>query len=101
MVAICTPNGLHAEHSIKSLRAGSHVLCEKPLCISVKDAKKMIGTAAQSQRKLFVVKSTRYNPALVELKKLIEENKLGNLYSFQLNCFWNRPACLLYRFMEG
>jgi predicted dehydrogenase len=91
VVAICTPNGMHADHTIASLQAGSHVLCEKPLSITVNDAKKMIGTAAQCQRKLFVVKSTRYNPALIELKKLIEEKKLGQLYSFQLNCFWNRP----------
>ena len=91
VVAICTPNGLHAEHSILSLQAGSHVLCEKPLSISVNDCEKMIETAAACKRKLFVVKSTRYNPALVELKKKIEEKKLGKLYSFQLNCFWNRP----------
>ncbi|MGQ0739776.1 MAG: Gfo/Idh/MocA family protein [Bacteroidota bacterium] len=91
VVAVCTPNGLHHEHSILSLQAGSHVLCEKPLSISVKDAKKMIAAAGQYNRKLFVVKSTRYNPGLIELKKNIEEKKLGKLYSFQLNCFWNRP----------
>jgi predicted dehydrogenase len=92
IIAICTPNGLHAEHSILSLQAGSHVLCEKPLCISTTDAKQMIETAKQAERKLFVVKSTRYNPALAELKKIIDGEKLGRLYSFQLNCFWNRPA---------
>src|SRR5262249_7459346 len=43
-------------------------------------------------KKLFVVKSTRYNPVLTGLKKLIGENKLGTIYSFQINCFWNRPA---------
>jgi predicted dehydrogenase len=91
VVAVCTPNGLHAEHSIKSLHAGSHVLCEKPLCISSADALKMIDAAKESGKKLFVVKSTRYNPALAALKKCIDENRLGNVYSFQLNCFWNRP----------
>ncbi len=92
VTAICTPNGLHTEHSIKALQTGSHVLCEKPLCISSGDALKMIKTAEVNQRKLFVVKSTRYNPALVTLKTAIEQNKLGSIYSFQLNCFWNRPA---------
>ncbi len=92
IVSVCTPNGLHAEHCIQSLTAGSHVLCEKPLCISTSDAKKMIKTASECQKKLFVVKSTRYNPALAELKKIIDADKLGRLHSFQLNCFWNRPA---------
>jgi UDP-N-acetyl-2-amino-2-deoxyglucuronate dehydrogenase len=91
IVAVCTPNGLHAEHSIKALQAGCHVLCEKPLCISSADAWRMIETAKESGKKLFVVKSTRYNPALVALKKYIGENRLGDIYSFQLNCFWNRP----------
>lgn len=92
VVAICTPNGLHAEHSIKALKAGSHVLCEKPLCISSADALKMMDTAKTNNKKLFVVKSTRYNPALAALKIAIDEKRLGPIYSFQLNCFWNRPA---------
>jgi predicted dehydrogenase len=92
IIAICTPNGCHAEHSMLGLNAGMHVLCEKPLCIQTADAIKMIETAAESKRKLFVVKSTRYNPSLVALKKIITGQGLGKLYSFQLNCFWNRPA---------
>jgi len=91
IVSICTPNGLHAEHAIQSLNAGCNVLCEKPLCISTSDARQMIETAEKIKKKLFVVKSTRYNPALEELKKILGEKKLGRLYSFQLNCFWNRP----------
>jgi UDP-N-acetyl-2-amino-2-deoxyglucuronate dehydrogenase len=91
VVAVCTPNGLHAAHSIKALQNGAHVLCEKPLCISSADAINMIAESEKAGKKLFVVKSTRYNPALTALKELIEENKLGTVYSFQLNCFWNRP----------
>jgi predicted dehydrogenase len=52
----------------------------------------MISAAEKNNRKLFVVKSTRYNPALVALKNAIVENRFGTIYSFQLNCFWNRPA---------
>jgi predicted dehydrogenase len=91
LVAICTPNGLHTEHSILALDHGMNVLCEKPLCISSGDAKKMMEAAERNDRNLFVVKSTRYNPSLEALKKIILEKKLGELYSFQLNCFWNRP----------
>jgi UDP-N-acetyl-2-amino-2-deoxyglucuronate dehydrogenase len=91
IISICTPNGLHADQSIQSLKAGSHVLCEKPLCISSADALKMIAASKEAGKKLFVVKSTRYNPALAELKNIISGKQLGILYSFQLNCFWNRP----------
>jgi predicted dehydrogenase len=92
IASICTPNGLHASHSIRSLRAGMHVLCEKPLCISSIDARRMSDEAVKAGKKLFVVKSSRYNPALISLKKLLQDNRLGKLYSFQLNCFWNRPV---------
>lgn len=91
VVAVCTPNGLHAEHSVKALRTGYHVLCEKPLSISSVSAKEMMEAAEKNNRKLFVVKSTRYNPYLQSLKKVLDENKQGAIYSFQLNCFWNRP----------
>lgn len=91
VVSICTPNGLHALHSIKVLEAGCHVLCEKPLCIVVEDGKKMIAAAEKAGKKLFVVKQNRYNPPVAFLKELITLGKLGKIYSFQINCFWNRP----------
>jgi predicted dehydrogenase len=101
IVAICTPNGLHAEHSIMALQSGADVLCEKPLSISSSDANKMIKAAEEKARKLFVVKSTRYNPALISLKHILSEQKAGRLYSFQLNCFWNRPAAYYTNTWKG
>ncbi len=101
VVAICTPNGLHVTHAVQALAAGAHVLCEKPLCISTADAEAMIEAADQHQRKLFVVKSTRYNPALHLLKEKIAGNALGNIYSFQLNCFWNRPPAYYSQSWKG
>jgi UDP-N-acetyl-2-amino-2-deoxyglucuronate dehydrogenase len=92
VVSICTPNGLHAAHSIQALKAGCHVLCEKPLCIKAEDGKRMIAAAAKAGKKLFVVKQNRYNPPVVFLKELISSGRLGKIYSFQVNCFWNRPA---------
>ncbi len=91
VVSICTPNGLHAAHSILALKAGFNVLCEKPLCIHADDAKMMVGTALKEGKNLFVVKQNRYNPPVVFLKELIKEKKLGRILSFQINCFWNRP----------
>jgi UDP-N-acetyl-2-amino-2-deoxyglucuronate dehydrogenase len=91
VISVCTPNGFHAEHSIKSLQAGKHVLCEKPLCITKAAAWQIIETEKFCRRKLFVVKSNRYNPITKALKKLVEENTLGEIYSFHLSCIWNRP----------
>ena len=91
LASICTPNGLHAAHSIQALKAGINVLCEKPLCINSNDGGKMITAAKEAGKKLFVVKQNRYNPPVIFLKKLLTQNKLGKVFSFQVNCFWNRP----------
>ncbi|MFI5185193.1 MAG: Gfo/Idh/MocA family protein [Chitinophagales bacterium] len=92
IISVCTPNGLHALHSIKSLKAGKHVLCEKPMAINSSDANQMIRTEKLTGKKLFVVKQNRYNPPVVLIKKLVDEKKLGQIFNFQVNCFWNRPA---------
>lgn len=90
VISVCTPNGLHASHTIKSLQAGKHVLCEKPMATNVKDCEKMILEAESANKKLFIVKQNRYNPPILALKKVIDEGKLGNIFNVQLNCFWNR-----------
>lgn len=90
IVSVCTPNGLHAEHTIEALRAGNHVLCEKPMAIHVVDGNKMINEAERMNRRLFIVKQNRFNPPVAAVKKAIDEGRLGKIYSVQLSCFWNR-----------
>lgn len=90
VISVCTPNGLHAQHTIKSLKKGFHVLCEKPMALSVNDCEDMIKESEKANKKLFVVKQNRYNPPVAALKKAIEEGRLGKILSVQLNCFWNR-----------
>jgi len=90
VISICTPNGLHAEQTIKSLKKGFHVLCEKPMALSVYDAGRMIDAAEKANRRLFIVKQNRFNPPVAAVKNLIDEGKLGKIFSIQLNCFWNR-----------
>lgn len=92
VVSVCSPNGLHAEHTIQSLKAGCHVLCEKPMAISVYDCGEMIKTAENRNRRLFIVKQNRFNPPVQALKKVLNEGRLGRIYSLQLSCFWNRNA---------
>jgi UDP-N-acetyl-2-amino-2-deoxyglucuronate dehydrogenase len=90
VVSICSPNGFHATHSILSLNAGFHVLCEKPMAISASDCGKMIQAAEKANRRLFAIKQNRFNPPVAAVKKIIDEGKLGNILSVQLSCFWNR-----------
>lgn len=92
VVSVCTPNGLHAEHSIKALRAGFHVLCEKPMALTAADCKQMMAAAEAAGKQLFIVKQNRFNPPVVAVKKALDEGRLGKIYSVQLNCFWNRGA---------
>lgn len=90
VLAVCTPNGLHCEHSIMALKSGIHVLCEKPMALSVHDCGEMIKAAERANRRLFIVKQNRFNPPVEAVKTAIDEGRLGKIYSVQLSCFWNR-----------
>ncbi len=90
VVSICSPNGLHFQHTIAALKAGKHVLCEKPMALTVDDCGKMISESLKANKRLFIVKQNRFNPPVDAVKKAIDEGKLGRVLSVQLNCFWNR-----------
>lgn len=90
VVSVCTPNGLHKDHTVMSLRAGYHVLCEKPMALNSYDCGIMINEAEHTNKRLFVVKQNRYNLPVIHLKKLIQEDKLGRIFNIQVNCYWNR-----------
>ena len=88
--SICSPNGLHAQHAISALNAGYHVLCEKPMALSVYDCGEMIKAAERMNKRLFAIKQNRFNPPVEAIKKMIDEGKMGKIHSIQLSCFWNR-----------
>lgn len=90
IVAISTPNGLHAEQSIKCLNNGLHVICEKPMSLSSTDCGRMINASEKNNKRLFIVKQNRFNPPISALKSLLNDNILGKIYSVQLTCIWNR-----------
>ncbi|MBS1596777.1 MAG: Gfo/Idh/MocA family oxidoreductase [Bacteroidetes bacterium] len=101
VVAICSPNGLHAEHAIQSLQAGFHVLCEKPMALTSYDCGEMIKAAERTNKRLFAIKQNRFNPPVEAVKKLIDEGRLGKIFSIQLSCFWNRNPDYYHNSWKG
>lgn len=92
VVNICTPNGLHAEQSIKSLERMKHVVCEKPMGLSKDNCEKVIFKALQVSRQIFCVMQNRYSPPSEWIKDVVERKLLGDIFMVQLNCYWNRDA---------
>ena len=90
VVSICTPNGLHAGIAVDALKAGCHVVIEKPMALSVDDADLVIQTARECNRKVFCVMQNRYSPPSQWLKEIVDSGILGRTYLVQVNCFWNR-----------
>jgi UDP-N-acetyl-2-amino-2-deoxyglucuronate dehydrogenase len=90
VINICTPNGLHAEHALKSLEAGKHVVCEKPMALSKADCEAVIYKALQMHKTVFCVMQNRYSPPSMWLKQVVEDKIIGDVFMVQLNCYWNR-----------
>ncbi len=90
VVNICTPHHLHAPMSIAALRAGKHVLVEKPMCINSKDAKQMIVASEKYNRRLIVVKQNRYNFPVQQVNELLAKKKLGKIIEVHCHILWNR-----------
>lgn len=91
IIAICTPSSCHPEQTILAAKSGAHVVCEKPMALSVSDAEHMIDVCKQQHVSLFVVKQTRFNPGIQAIKQKIEQGQFGQLYLATANVFWTRP----------
>jgi UDP-N-acetyl-2-amino-2-deoxyglucuronate dehydrogenase len=90
VLCVCTPNYLHELHTLTGLEAGLHTVVEKPMAISVSECDRMITAAERTGKTIFAVKQNRYNPPVREVKKLMANSELGEIYMIQVNCFWNR-----------
>jgi predicted dehydrogenase len=83
-VYVATPNYLHASQTIKCLKKGFHVICEKPMAINKNDCLKMIQTAKENNLQLSVGHMLRYSDAINKVRDLIKSNTLGKLSSLEL-----------------
>lgn len=82
-VCVATPNFLHAEMVIAALKAGKHVLVEKPMAISWQDVKEMVKIADEKKLTLMVNHSFRYNPIYEKAREIIQSGLLGKIYSIR------------------
>lgn len=90
VVCVCTPNGLHAAHTMLALNANMHVVCEKPMSLSTSDSKAAIELANKKQKHIFCVMQNRYSPPSDWLHKTVKNKVIGDVFMVQLNCYWNR-----------
>lgn len=92
VAVILTPPYLHAPMTKDCLRAGCHVLVEKPIAIQVAEADEMIETAHQCQRLLCVVFQQRYRPEMIAARQFLQDGLIGNVQRVELSAVWTRPA---------
>ena len=78
-VSVCTPNRLHATPTIAALKAGAHVLCEKPLAMTVAEGLRMARAAQSANRKLVVGFQYRLDPRTQYLKQAADGGAFGNI----------------------
>ncbi|NDV45959.1 gfo/Idh/MocA family oxidoreductase [Paludibacter sp. 221] len=90
VVNICTPNGFHAEYAKKALNAKKHVVLEKPIALTKRDAEKIVFKSLEVSRHVFCVMQNRYSPPSVWLKEIMDNRTLGDIYMVKLDCYWNR-----------
>ena len=79
VVAIHTPNALHADQAIAAARAGKHVLCDKPMATSVADAKRVLDECSKAGVRLGINFQTRYHACFLEARRLIQADALGEV----------------------
>src|SRR6187399_1964539 len=77
VVYVVLPNGMHAEYTIRAAKAGKHVLCEKPMEVSVKKCEQMIEACAKAKRKLAIGYRCQFMPHHQEMVRLAREKVFG------------------------
>jgi myo-inositol 2-dehydrogenase/D-chiro-inositol 1-dehydrogenase len=80
VVTLCLPNDLHCRATEDAAAAGKHVICEKPLCVTLAEADRMIAACQAAHVKLMYAEELCFTPKYVRAKQLIDEGALGDVY---------------------
>ena len=92
IVTIATESGEHPKIAIDCLNFGTHVICEKPMSLSTKDADIMINTAKKAKKKLAVCFQNRFNEPVQRLRAAIDAGRLGRIFHGMIQIRWNRNS---------
>src|SRR5882724_10102205 len=84
-VVLATPQSMHCEQIVAAAKAGKHVFVEKPLGLDAKDAERAVAACAQKRLTLAVGYNWRFQPALLEAKRMLEDGRLGRLLHIEGN----------------
>ena len=90
LVVICTPSGYHYENALAISKYKKNIIIEKPICLDLLEAKKIIKIYNQNKNMLFVVMQNRLNPLMQLLKEVVEKNLLGKISSLSIRVWWCR-----------
>jgi predicted dehydrogenase len=83
------PDSMHAEYSIRAMEAGKHVLCEKPMCRSVKEAQAMIDAAKKNDRKLMIAYRLHFEPYTQRAIEMARKKEFGEMRIFSADNYQN------------
>jgi UDP-N-acetyl-2-amino-2-deoxyglucuronate dehydrogenase len=90
VVSVCVPSGLHAEIGVRAAQAGKHVICEKPIDITLDAADRLIAACDEAGVKLQVISQHRFGAGMQRLKQAINDGALGTLVMGNAEIFWYR-----------
>ncbi|RAR45375.1 Gfo/Idh/MocA family protein [Paenibacillus sp. MDMC362] len=83
VVLIATPNDVHKELALQAFKAGKHVICEKPVTLSVSDFKEMVSAADAAGRVLMVHQNRRWDEDFLTIKQMYNEKTIGDLFRIE------------------
>lgn len=87
---VCTPSGLHAKHGVLGATAGKHIVCEKPIDISLPAADALINACRTNNVKLEVISQSRHAEGIRQLRQWLDEEKLGRVCYGEATIKWYR-----------
>lgn len=90
VISVLTPSGSHAQNILDLVQYGRDFLVEKPLCLRLEDADKIIAACDRSGSKVFVVQQNRFNRPIVKLKQALDQQRFGRLHLVTARVRWCR-----------